>query len=890
MLSFQNRIDLCLRAVRFCTVLFLVVNAPLLIADEAPPLLEGGEAVSVSAGSVVWEWRRMAADAALGAGFSSQAERLYLQILEAEDVSKERKAAIHVNLAISLIQQGRYRAAQERLASEDAAVHDRGRHLLFQTLALYGANRESDAAVLKASFERIDLDTLQRSDRSWYFLLQGLLEDAMGSTEGARNAFNRARESAQTDTQLATIESLLLRESILDGTADEATAADLEQRLAAMRGDRASFPFAKQYAITLHQLDRTAEAVAVLDRQLSGALAYGSREREQLLLLKSLILGVETSSGRATLRELIRSGTNRESLTVALQLLTMQDSGQEAETGELRGFLSELISRTEPHPLLGEIYYLRAQLALARGDISSAEADAGVLLQEFPGLVGIANVYRLLAFAALQRNPPQFRTAADFLIQLRENTSDNHERRQLNILIGDCYFLNGDFRNAADFYASARQDIFEQNAEEARIFLRLITAKIRSGDIDEASRLIDEVDFRTSTEPENRWVAEWNLVRELSAQNRFEDAHARVRGLLVSSERREVSERLIFRLRWLEAWLALQTADFARLNDRITDLFEEVVSSVDLSLSDEERSLLIVETMLLHGEVLLRSGQGDLGLRRLSRLREDFSGTPAALRSYLVEANFHSSRGEFTLAQERLNELSELSAPNPFAAQALFESALLAKQIGPDAFRGAVQQLNALVENHPNTHLVFPARLLQGDLLRSLNDFGGARSVYENIISRFPEHPQRYLAELGRADCMLALARADGGQLENVIGDLERIFELPGLPIDLQIEAGYKWGFAAERREFLSQAEEIQMLIVARFLLDRSNSELAALGPNGRYWIARSVLDLGMLLEQRGRYTEARRAYQHIAQFGLPGQRLAQSRKDALLFSDDSSL
>ena len=112
-------------------------------------------------------------------------------------------------------------------------------------------------------------------------------------------------------------------------------------------------------------------------------------------------------------------------------------------------------------------------------------ADARVLLERFPGLDRITDVYRLLAYAALQRDPPQYRTAADHLIQLRERTSDPAERHLLNRLIGDCYFLNGDNANAADFYEAARQ---QASGGSGELFLRLITALVRAGRIDATDR------------------------------------------------------------------------------------------------------------------------------------------------------------------------------------------------------------------------------------------------------------------------------------------------------------------------------------------------------------------------------------------------------------------
>jgi tetratricopeptide (TPR) repeat protein len=187
---------------------------------------------------------------------------------------------------------------------------------------------------------------------------------------------------------------------------------------------------------------------------------------------------------------------------------------------------------------------------------------------------------------------------------------------------------------------------------------------------------------------------------------------------------------------------------------------------------------------------------------------------------------------------------------------------------------------NDLVGRYPTDPLYFAARLKQGDLLRQMNDFAGAQVVYENLINRFPEHPRRYVAELSRADCMLALARDNDAQLENVALTLERLIDIPNLPAAFQAEVGYKWGFALMRRDASDAAREVFSLISSRFLLDGENA--ARLGPIGRYWMSRTLLELGALLVAGDEPAEARRVYLKMVAYNLPGRNLAQSRADVL--------
>jgi len=161
-----------------------------------------------------------------------------------------------------------------------------------------------------------------------------------------------------------------------------------------------------------------------------------------------------------------------------------------------------------------------------------------------------------------------------------------------------------------------------------------------------------------------------------------------------------------------------------------------------------------------------------------------------------------------------------------------------------------------------------------------MNDFAGAQIIYEDLIRSFPEHPRRYVAELSRADCMLALAKRAEGQLKDVAMALERMIDLPNLPVDFQAEVGYKWGFALLQRDALKEAQEVFMLMAGRFLLDGENA--TRLGVTGRYWMSRALLELGSLLEEAGELAEARRVYRKMVAYNLPGRTIAQSRADRL--------
>jgi tetratricopeptide (TPR) repeat protein len=831
------------------------------------------------------DWRIDSAERALRSGLPSVAEGLYRSVLEQADyLPKERVADLKLGLAQAELGQRRYQEARALLESIPVDLQQAA-NSLYLALAIYGDGGEQvDLEAFGAALKRVDLLELLPHDMPWLALLQGLRAELEGDRAQAESDYARAVEIAKPPMLRTHMESILLRQKLLTAPADVSLAADLRVKINRLEGQAAAYPYVREYAVLLYGLGRVGEAVGAIEREIENVTAgYSSTELEHLRLLKAVILGTESESGRATLKELVRNGHNREVMGIALQLLA-RTPGQDADFFD---FLRVMIDRSEPHPLLGQMYYLRSQLAMGNPDtMALAEKDARILLDQFPGLSEITNVYRLLAYAALERDPPQYRAAADYLIQLRDQSTSDSDLVELNRLIGDCYFLNRDFANAVDFYSAARSREFGPN-RAGTLFLRLILAQVRAGMIEQALQLIDEADFSGSINLADRWRAEWNVAQALHASGELGRALQRVRLLLEGTTPDTVPTALDIRLRWLEAYLSLEAKEVDGLADRVASLLArldsmptQVADTLD-ALTTKEARLLKTEILLLQGNVLMSNGQVNEGMAVLTQLRQDFAETAAAQRSYLIEAAYHGLVGDFVDAQTTLTTLAQTYPDSVLAPQALFEAALYCERRGAEFYPQAVILHNDLAKRYASDPLFYFARLKQGNLLRSMNNFADAQIVYENLINGFPAHEMRYVAELSRADCMLALAGNDTSALGNVVVVLERLLDLPNLPLDFQAEAAHKWGFALAKSGANEKAKEVLGLSTTRFLLDEKQA--AQLGPSGRYWVARSMLKLGEILEGEGASADARTVYRKLIAYNLPGRHIALSRVDRLL-------
>ena len=276
----------------------------------------------------------------------------------------------------------------------------------------------------------------------------------------------------------------------------------------------------------------------------------------------------------------------------------------------------------------------------------------------------------------------------------------------------------------------------------------------------------------------------------------------------------------------------------------------------------------------------MREGDINSGMLVLTQLREEFASSASAQRSYLIEASYHALVGDFVSAQTTLTDLALKYPESPLAPQALFEAALYCERRGAEYYSNAVILYNDLAERYASDPLFYTARLKQGNLLRLINDFAGAQIIYENLINSFPSHQMRYISELSRADCILALSGNEAADLDDAINVLERLLDLPNLPLDFQAEASYKWAFSLAKRQSFKDAEEVLSLSISRFLID--DQQASELSVTGRYWVARSMLKLGDLLEKDGSLSEARRIYRMIIAYNLPGRQIAMVRADRL--------
>jgi hypothetical protein len=819
-----------------------------------PLASESAAAAAVPGGWIVAEGR---ANRAVQAGFPATAAAGYREILAAAGLPVETRQRVTIALATALLDAGELAEAEKILSAYEGP-----RNAVYQLRVGLLAAAQRRIPPAKLALAAIRAEELPAVDRGWWFYLQALLADAEGNIDRAKGFYEQAKQEAVSALPRARFELAYESSRLRDAPLAEPQLATLRSNMERFAGQDFGYDVARNYAAALSVAGRKTEALAVLQRQLAVLSPSQRKIADQMLLLIGLIAGERSPTGQNALIELLNKAQQAETQRTALALLA-RGARAPAEREQLRGELGKLIGAPVLHPIIEDLLLVRAQAALADQQYGPADDDARLLLERYPGspLKSAALGVRLSVAWELKR----YRSAADLATQLRGVIPPGRERAELGVLLAEAYFRSGDYQNAADAYDAALREAPQVVPAGVLIFQRVL-ADIRAGAIDAAAKLLDDTAGNPAFDAVNRWQAEWNLVKEMQVRGLGAAALARVEKLLAQGAQ-GVPAELRIRLLWLRAKLSFDNGQPEAAMKQVDDLAAALPGA---QLDEALRGEVASTAQLLKAQALLALQRDAAAGALLDQLRVDFKASKAAEYSYIVQATNLSERGETVKAQQLLIKLADDHKGSEFAPLALYEASLCAERRGlDDTLREAYRLLERLVQDYPRDELVFYGRLKQGDLLRKLNDFGAARQFYENLINNYGQHPDVLLAQLALADSLFAQGGNSVVNYESASAIYERLRDLPQAPVDLRVEAGYKWGYALAKRGQGAKAATVYWSVVDAFLLEARPA--GALGGKGRYWIARTLIGLGQLHEDAGRLDEAQRAYQLILDHKLSG-------------------
>lgn len=839
------------------------ISLPAQVASPSPLAGETAAEQAVPGGRIMAEQR---ADLALQNGFPATAAGIYHELMVDRTTPADARQRITLSLVTALLDAGELAAAERALQVYDGPPNS-AYHLRAGLLAI--TNRRVAQARLALESGRVE--ELSERDRGWWYFLEASVIDAEGEIVQANERYEQAIRTATSEMQRARFVLGQEQSRLRSGQASEAQLATLRSNMERFAGQRTGYDYARAYAAALAGLGRAQEAQVILTRQLASIPSSERNVADQLRLMLGLIAGEGSPAGRQAFLQLLRDAQRQETQRVALQLL-VRGARTPGEREQLRRDLGELIAAPVLHPIIENLLVVRAQAALVDKAYGPAEEDARQLLERFPAspLRAEALGVRLAVAWDLRR----YRTAADVIAQLRGLLLPGRERAELGVQLAEAFFRAEDYRNAADAYEASLHEAPLAAPAGILIFQRVLS-EIRADRLDAAARQLDEAAGEIGFDAVSRWQAEWNLIKEMQVRDQIAEASARVEKLLAGGSA-GVTEELRIRLLWMQAQLSFKSGKAEPALRQVDELLGTL--GTGSALEEALRREVTSNTQLLKAQALLALGREAEGAAVLDKLRADFHATEAARNSYLVQAGHLTGRGDLAGAQRVLiNFVNTVEyRQSEYAPLALYEAALLLERQGLDRqLREAYTLLEQLVRDYPQDDLVFRARLKQGDLLRKLNDFATARQVYEFLVNNYPGHPDELQAQLALANTLFAQGANSVANYESAAAIFERLRDLPSAPLDLRAEAGFMWGYALAKRGQPEKAQAVFWSVVEAFLLDANQA--AKLG-TGRWWVARSLLELGQIHEDAGRFDEAQRAYRLIIDNKLSGVAQAQAK------------
>lgn len=840
----------------------------------------------------------LAGQRALDTGLPSIAAEIFQELLDnpAAVTTPAARNRLVLSLATALIEDDRVdeaaKALQQFSGEPTAAVKLRQamidvRQAMNDTRQLAGDARQRRFASARAIAAALRPDDLPPQDRGWLFFLRGMLAEEARDIQQATAFYAQAEAAMTTAPQRTWFELARRRTALLLGQASESTLETYSNAMKRYAGSANDYAAASSYAVALNMLGRRTEALNFLQGRLLFLAPQETAARDEWLFLIGLIAGANDNAGREALERLLANSGDPRKQRAALRLLA-NASRTKDRSGGFQNMLDRLIASVPPHPILDDLLLFRAQFAFAAKDYNTAENDANRLRAEFPALR--ASALGILTGVAWERGA--YRAAASWASEARAQQGlPQNTRAQLGVLVAEAWFRAGDFRNASDAYGSALKDVPEGVSAGTLMFQRVFS-EMQTGSngatLAGAQKILDEYAADPRFDAVSRWQAEWNLARELQAAQQTRQAYARVNALLEGSAQLPAGfpADLRARMSWLQARLAYDSGEYAQ-----AILLAEKLIALPGGMEPALREDVASMTMLLEieaGYALVQSGQpSPVDTAKITeKLRAEFPKSDAAMRSYFVEADIAANRDQLVVAQGLMRKLADDYRGTPYASYALYQAALYAERRGQETyFLDANKLLEELITEEEkkqprNDGLIFQARMTQGNILRRLGQHGLASKLYDGLVEtyKFPQYPEALAAELARADCYAMMKASDASRAESAAAIYERLLDQPTAPVALRVEAGHKFGLNLIERKEPARLVKIWWQMINDFLLVDAQAAKLGESATGNYWMARTLLVLGEVLEQQGKMEEARNAYSLIISKNLPGVALAQAR------------
>ena len=177
---------------------------------------------------------------------------------------------------------------------------------------------------MKRNLRHIKVGSLVDEEKSWYYYFKATEELIKGRKAELKDSLFQAKIFSKLDEERsAFFESLILRMEYNVEIPSLQTLRHLKQLLDANKDNKKAYHYAYDYAYLLTLRGEKDKAIDVInDELLKGESVYSLYELDNLRLLKVVILGVQSISGRDLLFTLIQS--SKDTLIFGIELCSIE--------------------------------------------------------------------------------------------------------------------------------------------------------------------------------------------------------------------------------------------------------------------------------------------------------------------------------------------------------------------------------------------------------------------------------------------------------------------------------------------------------------------------------------------------------------------------------------
>ncbi len=547
----------------------------------------------------------------------------------------------------------------------------------------------------------------------------------------------------------------------------------------------------------------------------------------------------------------------RRTARKTLGLLQLQRSDPSEGVALLKGVIAE--DPTQPD--CADLQLSVGRALLNAGRYGEAEKQFRIFLESFPehARIGEAMEGRGWALEKLERHSE----AAEAFEKAAERAERAEVRRRLLLQAAGAYFANRQYKTAAERYRAAAEGPAEEEGVREALFQEAECLARQNRPAEGRARFQELATAWGDTVWGERAALR---VAELMQE---EGDLVGARQVLDRFLEKAVSVSLRARALYVRGLILFQQYAF---DAAFQDFSEAVERSEDPALVERAFYMQVCAAFERDQDFPAQS----LAREFLARWPESLWGD--AVRFRLAESAYN--RGRFEEAEQSFAALAaRTNAASPLAGDALFWAARSAA--ARKEFARAVEYDSRLLREYPQHGRAGEALFFQAEALFELGNYEGAAALFDETIRRLPG---TYLADaaLGRkGDCFASLGTDRPERLEEAIRIYDELASHTNAVLELRLQAAFKSGRTRQRVQRNDEAfERYYAGVILPFLEARRRGQ--PLNEPSVAWFTRAAFEAASLLEAKGRWREAIRLYERVADAGVPAAPEARRRSDTL--------